>query len=119
MEEAQEVRGMLDKHRLGTFVLGGIAGVLAGILFAPKSGKELRGSITSRAGEARERGRETYFEAQEMVQERIAEARDRSPRFQEEAYTGEESTVDMFPRLEPVASEPIPDAGAPAETPQD
>jgi gas vesicle protein len=119
MQEAQEVRGMLDKHRLGTFVLGGIAGVLAGILFAPKSGKELRGSITSRAGEARERARETYFEAQEMVQERIAEARDRSPRFQEEAYTEEESTVDTFPRLEPVASEPIPDVGSPAETPPD
>jgi gas vesicle protein len=71
---------MLDKQRLRTFVLGGIAGALAGILFAPKSGKELRGSITSRAGEARERGRETYFEAQERMQERIAEVRERPPR---------------------------------------
>lgn len=118
MQEAQEVRRMLNKQRLGTFVLGGLAGVLAGVLFAPKSGKELRGSITSRAGEARERGRETYFEAQEMVQERIAEARDRSPRFRE-AYAEEESTVEPFPQLGPVASEPVPHVGLPGETPPD
>ena len=43
---------MLDKQRIRAFVLGGLAGAVAGILFAPKSGKELRGSITSRAGEA-------------------------------------------------------------------
>jgi gas vesicle protein len=70
---------MLDKQRLRTFVLGGVAGALAGILLAPKSGKEFRGSIANRADEARERGRETYFEAQERMQERIAEARDRRP----------------------------------------
>ena len=46
---------MLDKQRLRTFVLGGLAGALAGIIFAPKSGKELRGTIASRAGEAREK----------------------------------------------------------------
>jgi gas vesicle protein len=118
MHEAQEVRRMLNKQRLGTFVLGGLAGVLAGILFAPKSGKELRGSITSRADEARERGRETYFEAQEILQERIAEARDRSPHFQE-AHTGEESTMDGFPKLKPVASEPMPDVESPVEMPPD
>ena len=70
---------MLDKQRLTTFVLGGVAGALAGILLAPKSGRELRGSIASRAEEARERGRETYFEAQERVQERFAESRERPP----------------------------------------
>jgi gas vesicle protein len=76
----EEVRGMLDKQRLTTFVLGGIAGALAGILLAPKSGKELRGSMAARAGEARERGRETYFEAQERMQERLAESREHQPR---------------------------------------
>ena len=49
-----------------------------GILLAPRSGKELRGSLANRAGEARERGRETYFDAQEQMRERLAEAREGS-----------------------------------------
>ncbi len=76
-ESSQEVgKKVLDKQRLRTFLLGGAAGILAGILLAPRSGKELRGSITERAGEARERGRETLFEARERMQERLSEARE-------------------------------------------
>ena len=67
---------MLDKQLLRTFLLGGAAGILAGILLAPRSGRELRGSVRERAGEARERGRETLFEARERVQERLSEARE-------------------------------------------
>jgi YtxH-like protein len=96
---------MLDKQRLATFVLGGLAGALAGILFAPRSGKELRGSIASRAGEARERGRETYFEAQERVQERFSEARER-PFSLGEART-EEAGAEPLPKLGPTAPEPM------------
>ncbi len=105
---------MLDKQRLRTFVLGGLAGALAGLLFAPKSGKELRGSIASHAGEARERGRETYFEAQERVQERIAEAREHSPR-RGEIRT--EEAGDPSVKLGPVTSEPTFDPGPPVERP--
>ncbi|MDP8972202.1 MAG: YtxH domain-containing protein [Actinomycetota bacterium] len=109
---------MLDKQRLTTFVLGGVAGALAGILLAPKSGRELRGSIASRAGEARERGRETYFEAQERVQERLAESLER-PR--QRGETAPEQAGDPLPTLgSPTAPEPVlgyePPAGAPAET---
>ena len=76
-ESSQEVsKKVLDKQRLRTFLLGGAAGILAGILFAPRSGKELRGSVMERAGEARERGRETLFEAQERMQERLSEVRE-------------------------------------------
>ena len=67
---------MLDKQRLRTFVLGGAVGALVGILLAPRSGRELRGSLANRAGEARERGRETYFGAQEQMRDRLAEARE-------------------------------------------
>jgi hypothetical protein len=73
---------VLDKQRLRSFLLGGAAGIIAGILLAPRSGRELRGSIRDRAGEARERSRESLFEAQERMQERLSEARehpDRSP----------------------------------------
>ena len=79
-ESSQEVgKKVLDKQRLRTFLLGGAAGILAGILLAPRSGKELRGSVMERAGEARERGRETLFEAQERMQERLSEAREVAP----------------------------------------
>jgi gas vesicle protein len=69
---------VLNRQRLRTFVLGGAVGALVGILLAPRSGKELRGSLANRAGEARERGRETYFDAQEQMRERLAEAREGS-----------------------------------------
>jgi gas vesicle protein len=67
---------VLDKRRLRTFVLGGAVGALVGILLAPRSGKELRGSLANRAGEARERGRERYFDAQEQMRDRLAEVRE-------------------------------------------
>ncbi|HEX2097481.1 MAG TPA: YtxH domain-containing protein, partial [Rubrobacteraceae bacterium] len=105
---------MLDKQRLRTFVLGGVVGALAGILLAPRSGKELRGSIASRAGEARERGRETYFEAQERMQERVFSARERSSSG-EEARTREPSGP--LPKLEPVVLEPVLDPEPPLEEP--
>lgn len=77
-EEAEKEIKVLDKQRLRTFVLGGAVGALVGILLAPRSGRELRGSLANRAGEARERGRETYFDAQEQMRERLAEAREGS-----------------------------------------
>ena len=67
---------VVDKQRLRTFVLGGAVGGLVGILLAPRSGRELRGSLANRAGEARERGRERYFGAQEQMRDRLAEARE-------------------------------------------
>ena len=67
---------MIDKQRLRTFLLGGAVGALTGILLAPRSGQEVRSNIVNRAGEARERSRETYFETQERLQERISEAFD-------------------------------------------
>jgi gas vesicle protein len=69
---------VVDRQRLRTFVLGGAVGALVGILLAPRSGKELRGSLANRAGEARERSRETYFDAQEQMRERLAEVREGS-----------------------------------------
>ena len=82
---------MLDKQRLRTFVLGGAVGALVGILLAPRSGKELRGSLANRAGEARERGRETYFDAQEQMRERLAEVREGSRQRPEVVDLGDSS----------------------------
>lgn len=93
---------MLDKQKLGTFVLGGVAGALAGILLSPRSGKEIRGSITSRAGEVRERGRESYFEARERARERAAEVRDAPP------VRDTELDLTVGPAPDPEPSEPPP-----------
>ena len=120
------IRSMVDKQKIGTFVLGGAAGVLAGILLAPRSGRELRGSIASRAGEARERGRESYFEARERARERAAEGRDVPPAREEELDLTVGPTpepVDPPPVFTPsspttlrdVSSEDAVDVGTPAE----
>ncbi len=93
---------MLNKQKLGTFVLGGVAGALAGILLAPRSGKELRGSLASRAGEARERGRESYFEARERARERAAGVRDAPP------LREEELDLTVGPPSDPEPVEPSP-----------
>jgi hypothetical protein len=63
-------------EKLGTFILGGVAGTVAGILISPRSGRELRGAMSHRAGETRERGREGYFEARERARERLSGLRE-------------------------------------------
>jgi gas vesicle protein len=96
---------VLDKGRLRTFLLGGAAGLLTGVLLAPRSGKELRGSLADRAGEARERGRESYFETQEGVRERVAASREgRPPRPGPEAPPANASTAAPRARLRDVSS---------------
>ncbi|WP_047865292.1 YtxH domain-containing protein [Rubrobacter aplysinae] len=76
-------------EKLGTFVLGGIAGTVAGIMISPRSGRELRGAMSSRAGEARERGREGYFEARERARERLSGLRESGPHDEAEVSLGD------------------------------
>lgn len=94
---------MLDKQRLRSFLLGGLTGVLAGILLAPKSGKETRGNIADRAGEAREKSRERYFDTQESMRERFSANRDggAARRFERSG----DATVSPGAESEPTAEE--------------
>jgi gas vesicle protein len=102
-----------DKQRLRTFVLGGAVGALVGILLAPRSGRELRGSLANRAGEARERSRERYFGAQEQMRDRLAEAREgsRKPRPDVTNLGGpspsEEGPDTPWPRLRDVSKDVV------------
>lgn len=119
----------MDRQKLGkagTFILGGVAGAVAGILIAPRSGRELRGAVSSRAGEARERGREGYFEARERARERLAGMRE--PRLADEDTREmrfgppEETSAEESPQEEAAAPEPtqlraVPPQEAPAEEP--
>lgn len=94
---------MIDKQRIRTFILGGAVGALVGIILAPRSGRELRGSIAERAGEARDRGRENYFETQERLRERLAELGEGDtgrPVGREEVSLGPEVTSDQEPSAE-------------------
>ena len=108
----------MDRARLRTFLLGGAAGLLAGVLIAPRSGRELRGSLTDRAGEARERGRESFFETREGMRERRSALLDRRDRPAEPARQAptEEPTV-AAPRLRDVSHDPEAIVEAPAEGP--
>jgi gas vesicle protein len=108
----------VDRARLRTFLLGGAAGLLAGVLIAPRSGRELRGSLTDRAGEARERGRESFFETREGMRERRSALLDRRDRPAEPARQAptEEPTV-AAPRLRDVSHDPEAIVEAPAEGP--
>ena len=108
----------MDRARLRTFLLGGAAGLLAGVLIAPRSGRELRGSLTDRAGEARERGRESFFETREGMRERRSALLDRRGR---PAETPRQAPPEEHPvaasRLRDVSHDPEATVEAPAEDP--
>ena len=103
---------MIDKQRIRTFILGGAVGALVGIVLAPRSGKEFRGSIADRAGEARDRSRENYFETQERLRERLAgmgEGETRRPMNPEEVSLG---TTDPGTPVQEPSPEPSPEPSA-------
>jgi hypothetical protein len=106
----REVRGaMLDRQRVRTFLLGGLAGVIAGMLFAPRSGKETRGAMTTGAGAARERGRETLFGTRERLEERLSARRYRSPREREARHAAPGAGDDRPTEAASPAAEPHPE----------
>ena len=107
---------LVDRARLRTFLLGGAAGLLAGVLIAPRSGREIRGTLTDRAGEARERGRESFFETREGMRERRSALRERRgrPAGPPREAASEEPTV-AAPRLRDVSHDPEATVEAPAE----
>ena len=109
---------VLDRQRLRAFLLGGVAGVLAGVIFAPRSGRELRGSIADRAGEARERSRETLFEAQERLQERRSAARE-GPRRPQTAGDPVEDVAGLGRTPVPPPDETVPERPRLREVPRD
>ena len=108
----------MDRARLRTFLLGGAAGLLAGVLIAPRSGRELRGSLTDRAGEARERGRESFFETREEMRERRSALLDRRGRAADPPrQAAPEPPPVAAPRLRDVSHDPDATVEAPTEGP--
>ncbi|CAN5712900.1 hypothetical protein BH24ACT18_BH24ACT18_17240 [soil metagenome] len=94
--------------------------MLAGVLLAPRSGRELRGSLTDRAGEARERGRESDFETREGMRERRAallEGRGRPANPARQAPPEETTAAAPRPRLRDVSEGSEGPAERPVEGP--
>lgn len=50
------------------FIIGSLIGAVAGILYAPKSGKETREDIGKSADELLEKAKERYDEAREKIE---------------------------------------------------
>ena len=62
-------------HFFTGLLIGGVLGALAGILFAPKSGKELRSEIKEKGSEVLKDAKDIYADASTKAKEIIEEAR--------------------------------------------
>jgi gas vesicle protein len=67
------------------FVIGGVLGALAGIFFAPKSGKELRSDIKEKGSEVLKDAKEIYADASTKAKEIIEEAEHQAEDLKKEA----------------------------------
>ena len=67
------------------FVIGGVLGVLAGIFFAPKSGKELRSDIKEKGSEVLKDAKGIYADAGTKAKEIIEEAKHQAEQLKKEA----------------------------------
>ena len=71
-------------------LIGGVLGALAGIFFAPKSGKELRSDIKEKGNEFLKGGKEIYADASTNAKEIIGEVKHQAKDLKKEAEgTGE------------------------------
>jgi gas vesicle protein len=74
-----------QKHFLWGFFVGGIMGAIAGLFFAPKSGKELRAELREKGTEALEDAKEFYSEARVKAKAILEDARRRADELKREA----------------------------------
>ena len=72
-------------HFFMAFLIGSILGALAGIFFAPKSGKELRSDIKEKGSEVLKDGKEIYADASTKAKEIIEEAKHQAKELKKEA----------------------------------
>ena len=66
-------------------LIGSILGALAGIFFAPRSGKALRADIKEKGSEVLKEGKETYDDACTKAKEIIEEAKHQAKELKKEA----------------------------------
>jgi len=81
MAEHENQRG----HFFRGFMIGSSLGVLAGIFFAAKSGKELRSDIKEKGSEVLKDAKDIYTDAGTKAKEIIEEARQQAKELKKEA----------------------------------
>jgi gas vesicle protein len=79
-----ECENQQDHFFMG-FLIGGVLGALAGIFFAPKSGKELRADIKEKGSEVLKDAKEIYADASTKAKEIIEEAEHQAEELKKEA----------------------------------
>jgi gas vesicle protein len=72
-------------HLCKGFLIGGVLGASAGILFAPKSGKELRSDIKEKGNEVLKDAKEIIADAGAKARKILAEARQQAEGVKKEA----------------------------------
>jgi gas vesicle protein len=72
-------------HFFMGLLIGGVLGALAGIFFAPKSGKELRSELKEKGSEVLKEGKEIYADAGTKAKEIIEEAKHQAEELKKEA----------------------------------
>lgn len=86
MEEDEKTKD----HFFKGLLIGGALGVLAGIFFAPKSGKELRSDIKKKGDKILKNGTEIYDDTSTKAKEIYGEIKHQAEELKEEAEdTGE------------------------------
>lgn len=91
------------------FVIGGLVGAAAAILFAPHSGEETRALIRERGIELQERSAELSNEARRRAKEYEAVARERAASWQESAQMGTDQGKAAIQQEIEVADSPVED----------
>ena len=81
MEENEKQQG----HFFMGFLIGSVLGALSGLLFAPKSGKDLRSEIKEKGSEVLKEGKEIYSDASTKAKEIVEEAKHQAKELIKEA----------------------------------
>ena len=90
MEEHEKTKVNFFKGVL----IGGAVGALAGILFAPKSGKNLRSDIKDKGNEILNEGKKIYVEASTKAKEIIEDVKHQANDLKREAEDTAEKLAD-------------------------
>ena len=90
MEEYEKTK----VHFFKGLLIGGALGALAGILFAPKSGKDMRSDIKKKGNKIVKDGKEIYADASIKAKEIFGEVKHQAKELKEDAEDAGEKIAD-------------------------